>query len=71
MKEEILYWIINENDPINLCSVCSTMPIQVPFGGHKLSRIWNRLKPGEILLHCPNNCLEGQEKIKVKILRPE
>jgi hypothetical protein len=71
MNSEIKHWIVEDVEVVENCNVCGRKLELVPYSKHPLSRVWNRIKPGEMIMCCPNNCLEGQDKIKVKILRPE
>ena len=67
----IRYWIVNPGGLVSFCETCGAMPIPVPYGGHPLSRIWNRTKPGEMLICCPNDCKEGELPRPRRICREE
>jgi hypothetical protein len=64
----IRYWL--ESSGIDRCPTCFAKAVPVPYGGHPLSRVWNRIDKNEILLCCPNGCLEGSRP-NMKIWRGE
>ena len=65
----VRYWMESSN--IEYCPICGAVPILVPYGGHSLSRIWNRVGPGEGLVCCPNDCKEGELPRPRRICREE
>jgi hypothetical protein len=71
MTDRIKYSIIKLGDTISFCATCGAMPVPVPYGGHPLSRIWNRVNIGEILICCPNGCKDGETVRPRKICRGE
>jgi hypothetical protein len=64
---DIRHWL--ESSGIKTCSTCGAKAMFVPYGGHPLARKWYRLAKGEMLMCCPNGCLEGSLPLPRKIRR--
>ena len=60
--KSIHYWL--ESSGITNCPTCGSNAIYVPYGGHQLSRIWNRIDKIEMLMCCRNSCFKGQKPFR-------